>query len=194
MVQRRWAAEMQCCSHDSRKYADAGKIPSIRNAAGQRLFDFRCYIRGAVPASLVYYCRVSGPKQRDDLERQIAFMREQYPTAEIIKDLGSGLHCKRKGLRSLLHRLFAGDKLTLVVAHRDRLARFGFGLITYLVEHNGGTVVVLDQTIHGPTTELAQDLLTILTVFSCRMHGLRKYRQQIKEDTLHTNPSTAADT
>ena len=52
-----------------RKYADEGIIPSIKNEAGQRLYDVQCYIRGAIPASLVCYCRVSSPKQRDDLEQ-----------------------------------------------------------------------------------------------------------------------------
>lgn len=174
-----------------RKYADEGKIPSIKNAAGQRLFDVQCYIRGAVSASLICYCRVSSAKQKDDLERQVAFMRERYPSAEIVRDIGSGLNFKRKGLRALLLRLLAGDKLTIVVAHRDRLARFGFDLIEYLVQQNGGELVVLDQTVHSPTTELTQDLLTILTVFSCRMHGLRKYRQQIQEDSLLTHPRAA---
>lgn len=176
-----------------RKYADEGKIPSIKNTAGQRLYDVQGYIRGASPASLVCYCRVSAAKQKDDLERQVAFMRERYPTAEIIKDVGSGLNFKRKGLRALLQRLLAGDKLTLVVAHRDRLARFGFDLIEYLVQHNGGELVVLDQTVHSPATELTQDLLTILTVFSRCMHGLRKYRSQIQEDPLLTNPRPTPD-
>ena len=176
-----------------RKYADEGIIPSIKNAAGQRLYDVQCYIRGAVPAALVCYCRVSSPKQRDDLERQIACMRERYPTADIVRDIGSGLNFKRKGLRSLLQRLLAGDKLTLVVAHRDRLARFGFELLQFLVESNGGEIVVLDRPVHSPTTELTQDLLTILTVFSCRMHGLRKYRRQIEEDPLLTNAQTTPD-
>ena len=52
-----------------RKYADNGTIPSIKNAAGQRLFDVQCYIRGAMPASLICYCRVRSAEQRDDLER-----------------------------------------------------------------------------------------------------------------------------
>jgi predicted site-specific integrase-resolvase len=161
----------------------------VKNAAGQRLYDVQSYIHGAVPTALICYCRVSSAKQRDDLERQIAFMRERYPTADIVKDIGSGLNFKRKGLRALLLRLLAGDKLTLVVAHRDRLARFGFDLIEYLVEQNGGELVVLDQTVHSPTTELTQDLLTILTVFSCRMHGLRKYRTEIQKDSLLSDAS-----
>ena len=172
-----------------RKYADNGTIPSIRNAAGQRLFDVQSYLRGVMPAAVICYCRVRSAKQRDDLERQVACIRERYPEAEVVRDIGSGLTFKRKGLRAILDRLLSGDKLTLVVAHRDRLARFGFDLITYLVESNGGELVVLDQAVHSPTAELTQDLLSILTVFSCRMPGLSKYRQQIQEDPVLTDKS-----
>lgn len=180
-----------------RKYADQGKIKSIKNEAGQRLYDVQSYISGAARASrglqgataggahspsLVCYCRVSSAKHRDDLERQIGFMRSFCPEAEIIKDIGSGLNFRRKGLRAILDRLLCGDKLTLVVAHRDRLCRFGFELIQYMVEQNGGKIIVLDQTVHSPESELTADLLSILQIFSCRMHGLRKYSKKIKED------------
>jgi predicted site-specific integrase-resolvase len=75
-----------------------------------------------------------------------------------------------------------GDQFTLIVACRDRLARFGFELIEWMVEQNGGTIVVLDNTVHCPESELTADLLSIIHVFSCRMHGLRKYGKKIKED------------
>jgi predicted site-specific integrase-resolvase len=108
-------------------------------------------------------------------------MREKYPKAEIIKDIGSGLNFKRKGLLSLLERAMRGDSLQLVVAHRDRLARFGLELIKYIVETNGGELVVLDQTTYSPEQELSKDLLNILHVFSCRMHGLRNYKKQVHQ-------------
>jgi putative resolvase len=165
-----------------RKYADEGKIQVIKNQAGQRLYNVESYIRGAANSTLVCYCRVSSAKQRDDLDRQSVYMRELYPAAEIIKDIGSGLNFKRKGLRAILDRLMLGDKLTLVVTCRDRLCRFGFELIQYMVEQNGGEIVVLDKTVYCPNTELTADLLSILHVFSCRMHGLRKYGKKIKED------------
>jgi predicted site-specific integrase-resolvase len=173
-----------------RKYADQGKIKSIKNEAGQRLFDVRSYVDGATRTSLVCYTRVSSRKQLDDLERQVSFMESFYPGAEIVKDIGSGINFKRKGLRAILDRLLQGDKLTLVVAHRDRLARFGFELIQYMVEQNGGKLVVLEQTVYSPETELTADLLSILHVFSCRMHGLRKYSQKIKEDKDITQPNS----
>jgi predicted site-specific integrase-resolvase len=165
-----------------RKYADEGKIQSIKNEAGQRLFDVESYLRCAVGASLICYCRVSSAKQRDDLERQVEYMRQQFPDAEIIKDIGNGLNFKRKGLRTLLDRLMRGDKLKIIIACRDRLCRFGFELFQYLVEQNGGELVVLDKTVHCPESELTADLLAILHVFSCEMHGLRSYSKQIKED------------
>jgi len=166
-----------------RKYADNGIIPSIRNPAGQRMFDVEAYLGASAGSATICYCRVSSPKQRDDLARQVAYMQSLYPRAEIVKDIGSGLNFKRKGLRSLLDRLLKGDKLTIVVACKDRLCRFGFELIQYLVEQNGGNIVVLDQTVYCPQSELTQDLLSIIHVFSCRMHGLRKYSKKIKEDT-----------
>lgn len=165
-----------------RRYADEGKIEIIKNEAGQRLYNVESYVRGAARASLVCYCRVSSSKQKDDLQRQIAYMQSLYPEAEIIQDIGSGLNFKRKGLRSLLDRLLRGDKLKIIVACRDRLCRFGFELIQYMVEQNGGEILVLDQTVHCPESELTTDLLSIIHVFSCRMHGLRKYSKKIKED------------
>lgn len=175
--------------HTLRKYADEGKIKSIKNGAGQRLYDVESYQRGATKTTFVCYCRVSSVKQRDDLARQVDFMRQQYPDAEIIQDIGSGLNFKRKGLQALLVRFMRGEQLTVVVACRDRLCRFGFELFEFMAQQNGGKIVVLDRTVYSPETELTSDLQAILHVYrfaeasySCRMHGLRSYSQKIKED------------
>ncbi|MFS8120171.1 MAG: IS607 family transposase [Microcoleus sp.] len=133
-----------------RKYADEGKIKSIKNEAGQRLYDVESYQRGAMVATIVCYCRVSSTKQRDDLARQVEFMRERHPFAEIIQDIGSGLNFKRKGLQALLVRLMRGDQLTIVVACRDRLCRFGFELFEFMVKQNGGEILVLSNPVHCP--------------------------------------------
>jgi len=167
--------------HTLRKYADEGKIKSIKNEAGQRLYDVESYQRGATRTTVVCYCRVSSAKQRDDLARQVEFMQQQYPDAEIIQDIGSGINFKRKGLQTLLVRFMGGEQLTVVVACRDRLCRFGFELFEFMAEQNGGKIVVLDRSVYCPETELTSDLLAILHVFSCRMHGLRSYSNKIKE-------------
>ena len=93
-----------------------------------------------------------------------------------------------------MERLHRGDKLEVVVAHRDRLARFGFELIEWLVEQNGGAVVVLNQWDGSPESELTEDLLAILHTFSCRMPGLRRYRTAIAEDPgLSEQPAESQD-
>ena len=170
-----------------RKYADNGTIKAQRIGNGQRLFDVADLLQQRNPSlqggkPVVCYCRVSSGKQKDDLARQVVFMRERYPNAEIIKDIGTGLNFSRKGLQSVLQRLLQGDKFTLVVAHRDRLCRFGFELIEWMFERNGGEILVLDKSELSPQQELTEDLLAILHVFSCRMHKLRRYENKIKED------------
>ena len=81
-----------------------------------------------------------------------------------------------------------------MVAHRDRLARFGFELIEWLVQQNaflvpeqGGQVLVLHQPDASPQSELTEDLLAVLHTFSCRMHGLRRYRTAIGRIQVYPN-------
>jgi len=179
---RKAAAQLGIHRNTLRRYADEGRIQTIRTAPGQRRYDVDAFLRESADAALVCYCRVSSSKQREDLVRQVAFMREKYPNAEIVSDIGGGLKFRRKGLVAILEQLHRGDKLTIVVAHRDRLARFGFELIQWLAEQNGGGIVVLNNTDYSPEQELTQDILAILHTFSCRLHGLRRYRNAIQED------------
>ena len=180
-----------------RRLAENGTISTIRTQGGQRRYDVQGYLdeQTGTDITTVGYCRVSGKgRPADALASQVAYLQKHYPEAEIIKDFGSGINFKRKGLRTLLERILRGDKLRLVVAHRDRLARFGWEVIQFLVEQNGGEVVVLDQTVYSPEEELTADLLAILHVFSRRMSGLRRYRDQIKEDRDLSDTGAENDT
>ncbi len=166
-----------------RKYADEGTLPSIRNPAGQRLFDVDAYLRGLQGPATVIYARVSSSKQRDDLVRQIDRLQSAFPEAEVIQDVASGLNFQRKGLRTILERLLRGDKLKVVVAHRDRLVRFGFDLLEFLVEKTGGSILVFDEpAVQSREAELTADLLAILHHFSCRVHGSRSHQGKKNQD------------
>jgi putative resolvase len=118
-------------------------------------------------------------------------MRNQYPQAEIIKDIGSGLNFKRKKLNTILERALRGTHITLVVAHRDRLARFRHELIRFVIESNGAKLVVLSEDTFSPEVELTKDLFNILHVFSCRMHGLRNYKKQVAQATSNRAEQSA---
>lgn len=183
LVPSRKASELLgICAKTLRKYADRGDIRAVRGPSGQRLYDTSSFFGNTAKSAVVCYCRVSSYKQQDDLARQVEFMRAEYPDSEIIQDIGSGLNFKRKGLRALLGRVLQGEKLSLVVSHRDRLARFATDLISWLLEQNGGRLVVLNKSEHSPAEELTRDLLSIIHVFSCRVHGLRRYRLEMQED------------
>ena len=179
-----------------RPLAKQGKLPTLRTPGGHLRYAVQEYINSQRESgtTTLCYCSVSGKAQADTLASQVAYMREKFPEAEVIKDFGSGINFKRKGLRRLLERLLRGDKRRIVVAHRDRLARFGSEVIRCLVEQNGGEVVVLNKTAHSPEEELTvSDLLEILHVFSSRMYGCRRYRGKIKEDTHLTDSRAEGD-
>lgn len=138
----------------------------------------------------ILYCRVSSKHQESDLQRQINKLQQLYPTYEVIKDIGSGINFKRPGFLKLFERAISKDFSELVVAHRDRLSRFGFDFIQWLFNQYGIKVLVHDsENFKTPEQELAEDLLSIVHVFSCRQNGRRKYKiinnpqkEELKED------------
>ncbi len=164
-----------------RRWANDGKIEYIRTASGQRKYNVQKYLGKHVEPVTIVYCRVSSYKQKDDLQRQVEFMSAKYPNAEVVKDIGSGINFKRKGLKTILERAMQGERISLVVAYRDRLARFGFDLIKWIIERSEGEIVVLDKSVFSPEQELTKDLLSILHVFSARLHGLRSYKDKVKQ-------------
>jgi len=120
------------------------------------------------------------------LERQISFFTSKYPDYIIISDYGSGLNFKRKGLKTIITEAIKGNIKELVVTHKDRLCRFGFELIESIIkEYSNGKIMVLDKGETSPEKELINDIISIITVFSSRLYGLRSHsdKKQIKEQT-----------
>ena len=136
---------------------------------------------------VIGYCRVSSPKQKDDLERQIEnvkiYLLAQGKPFEIISDVGSGINCKRKGLLELLDRINKNEVEKVVVLYKDRLSRFGFELIEYVASLHGCEIEIIDNTQKTEQEELVEDLVQIITVFNCKLQGKRanKARKLIKE-------------
>lgn len=133
------------------------------------------------------YCRVSSHKQKDDLERQIENVK-LYLTAkgqpfEIISDIGSGINYKKKGLQELIKRITQNQVEKVVVLFKDRLLRFGFELIEYIASLYNCEIEIIDNTEKSEQQELVEDLVQILTVFSCKLQGKRanKARKLVNE-------------
>jgi len=171
------------------RWSEDGKIKAIKTEAGQRRYDIAEYLKQKsgttelARRSTVLYARVSTSSQRDDLKRQTEALTTSYPGGEIITEIGSGLNFRRRKLNAILERIISGDIQCLVVAHKDRLARFGFDLIEWLCEKFDCKLVVLYQQKYSPQAELVQDMLSVVHCFSSRLYGLRKYEKQLREDS-----------
>ena len=134
----------------------------------------------------ICYARVSSRGQKDDLERQVSYLKEKYPNHEIIQDISSGINFKRKGLKKIINYAIQGELSEIVIAYKDRLARIGFDVLEYIFKTYSNTNIIIEnQTIHSPEEEVVQDLLQIITVFAARNNGLRKYKRQIKKDNIN---------
>lgn len=136
---------------------------------------------------IVGYCRVSSNKQKDDLERQIenvkAYMIARGYQFDIISDIGSGINYNKKGLNQLIELISSSQVEKIVILHKDRLLRFGFELIENLCSQFNTTIEIIDNTEKTEEQELVEDLIQIVTVFSCRLQGKRanKAKKMIKE-------------
>lgn len=131
----------------------------------------------------ICYCRVSSFGQKNDLLTQEEFFKNKYPTYEIIKDYGSGLNFNRKGLNIILNDVFNGNISEVIVTHKDRLCRFGFELLEKFFAYHNSKIIILNNYIVSPETELTNDLISIITCFSSKIYGLRshKIKNTIKE-------------
>ena len=169
-----------------RRWDKAGKLDSIRTPGNQRRFCIEGEDQKNKP--IVAYARVSTYSQRDDLERQVEFLRSKYPRAEVISEIGSGLNFKRKKFLKILERICSHDISTFVVAYSDRAVRFGFPLIEWLCQQNGVKLMVLNKRDLSPEAELVEDILSILHCFSARLYGLRKYQKKVSQAIQEKTP------
>jgi predicted site-specific integrase-resolvase len=184
-----------------RRLGDSNAIACFRLPSGQRRFSKTSLEKfcdshangtlGQDERRNFIYARVSSKKQLDDLSRQVAFLRGRQPAYAqytALTDVASGINFKRKGLQTILDACLQGTVGEVVVAHRDRLCRFAYDLVEGLVSRAGGRVIVIadsdtaTEQRGSSEQELAEDLLSIVHVYSCRQMGKRKYTSGSKRD------------
>jgi putative resolvase len=177
-----------------RKWDREGKIDTFRTPGKQRRYSTQLFTKTTnntqpvtkvsnsiitdVQKQKICYCRVSSPHQKNDLQRQKEYLQSRYPDYRIIQDIGSGINWKRGGLKTILELAMQKKLDTVVVAYKDRLCRFAFELVQWILESNNVKLVVLDESVCSTEQELAEDLLSIIHVFSCRQMGKRRYKKE----------------
>jgi putative resolvase len=135
-----------------------------------------------IPDYTAIYARVSTPKQKNDLDRQIDYINsfcaaKGWQIDKIYKDIGSGLNDNRQQLNQLLNN----NKITrVVISDKDRLTRFGFNYIKTLLFNNNCQIVVINNAATD-TDELMQDFVSVITSMAARVYGLRRHKRHVEK-------------
>ena len=145
----------------------------------------------------VAYARVSSQAQKPDLDNQVVLLQQFCAASgividEFVKEIGGGLNFTRPKFLKIIDGIVTGRIECLVIAHKDRLARFGFELIRHLCETHDCNLVIMDNETVSPEQEMIQDMLAIVHSFSARLYGLRNYRKALRKAL--GNDTSAQDT
>lgn len=158
-----------------RKWEMQGKIKSVKTKGGGHRRYFYPQLEKNKIVSIIY-ARVCSSKQKPDLQRQIKFLKEKFPNYDVITDIGSGLNFKRKSLIKILELLFSGNIKEVVVAHKDRLSRFGYELFELIFQKHGAILTVYQDSPIERIDQFTQDILSIITIYTAKFYGSRKYK------------------
>ena len=167
-------------------------VPQYRTPTNRRVYtqsqldDFIGRLSEDTRTRMIAYCRVSSNSQKPDLTNQMAIVREYCNRAglegvEYIAEIGGGLNFERKKFLEIMDAVEHNEVKTLIIAHKDRLVRFGFEYFKRLMSKHHCELIILDNAELSPEQEMVQDLMTIIHCFSSRLDGLRNYRKSLNE-------------
>ena len=175
------------------KWDRIGVLPAKRTVTNRRYYtdeDLAVALRQPYKPKgerrTIGYCRVSSQAQKPELTNQQKMLEQfchqrQIAVDEWIMEIGGGLNFKRKRFLSLVDAIIAGHVERVVLAHKDRLARFGYPLLAHLCATQDCELLVMNTEELSPEHELVQDLITITHCFSSRLYGLRNYRKVLEK-------------
>jgi putative resolvase len=177
------------------KWDRKGVLHAHRSPTNRRYYTHDQYLayRGLLAQASgkeIVYARVSSVGQKPDLAHQVAALRDYcarhgYQPDEWIEEIGSGLNYQRKHFNRLMEQIELGQVRRLIIAHEDRLVRFGFEWFAAFCRRHGTDLLIVNGDTLSPEQELVHDLLSIVHVFSARLYGLRSYKKVLRDAALH---------
>jgi len=182
-----WAKQQGITYKTAWNWFKTGKMPvsAIKTPTGTILVQEKTELSETKDAWI--YSRVSTYAKKADLDRQASrvedFCRARgWAIRQVVKEVASGMNDNRRKLRKLLESCPS----RIVVEHKDRLTRFGFGYFEILLKQLGCELVVVNRDSEEKN-DLVKDLVSIITSFCCRLYGLRRGRnkaRQLKKELL----------
>lgn len=179
-----------------RRWEISGKIKSFRTLGGHRRFSLpelqrvklgkKRILRKKIRAAL--YVRVStyDQKKHGDLDRQIELgkrycLDKKLDQQFIFSDVASGLNGKRRGLWKLLDTIEKGKIDCVLLSYRDRLTRFGYEYLKhYAKSYSCKIIEIQEKEKKSIQSELIDDLISIVTSFSGKIHGMCSWKNKKK--------------
>ncbi|GAW29371.1 IS607 family transposase [Carboxydocella sp. ULO1] len=164
-----------------RAWDKEGKLVALSTPTNKRRYTEEMLYRALgiknrqEPKKIVLYARVSSFGQKPDLENQLNYLKEfaagkGLAVDEILSDVGSALNYKRKNFLKLCGMVTRGEVKTVIIAHKDRLVRFGFDFFEELFAKFGCEILVANKSEDmSPAQELAEDLISIVQHFAARL-------------------------
>jgi len=174
-----------------------GILKAHRTLTNRRYYTHEQYLKfigqKAAVKNIMTYCRVSSAGQKKDLAAQKEAVEHfcvasGKPVGAALEDIGSGLNYRRKQFVRLMQMVERGEVFEIVIAHKDRLVRFGFEWFEKFCNDHGCTITVMNAESLSPEQEMTQDLLSIIHCFSSRLYGLRKYKKKLREMIMEATP------
>jgi len=152
-------------------WSNSGKINSMKLPSGHR----RYFINNQLQTNRnnYIYCRVSSGHQKDDLERQVKYLQNLYPSYILIKDIGSGLNYKRVGFLKLIKKVINNEVNSVIVSSTDRFCRFGYEFYEWLFNQFSSQLISLSKI--EKKNDFTEDLMAIIGYFNAKFNGQRKY-------------------
>jgi predicted site-specific integrase-resolvase len=128
------------------------------------------------------YARVSSSENKDNLDSQAERLKSYciakgYQINQIVKETASGLNDERPKLERLL---LDNTITTIVVEHKDRLARFGFNYINKLLKQRDRKIEVVNVA-ENAESDLMSDFVSIITSFTARLYGKRRSHRKTEK-------------
>jgi putative resolvase len=177
---KEWAAQQGIHYQTAWRWFRDGKlpVPALQTPSGTILVQSAADARPPDDGGFGLYARVSSHDQRADLDRQVSRLTRWAAAASarvvgVEAEVASGM----TGRRPKLRRLLADPAVqTVVVTHRDRLARMNAELVEAALWAHGRRLVVLDDG--EVTDDLIRDMVEVLTSFCARLYGRRSARNR----------------
>lgn len=193
-----FAKAIGVCVETLQRWDKRGKLVPNRTPTNRRVYTEEHLsqvlgAKGKCRRLTVVYLRVSSQGQKPDLANQQKAI-EQFCLAkgiavdEWVREIGGGLNFTRKKFIDVIDRVLSGEIERIIVAHQDRLMRFGFAMAKHLCESRACEIMVLNTESLSPEQEMVQDMLAITHCFSARLYGLRNYRKALQK-ALHDDQS-----